>query len=94
MTEGREEEVKEAGKNIKGMKRARFLQTASGLQQEVCPRVSGSTLLKGSLHWVCGHPQVLTPHPLPFCGMPLSVQAVRASPVVGGFTEEWTRVCR
>ena len=29
MTEGREEEVKEAGKNIKGMKGAQFLQTAS-----------------------------------------------------------------
>ena len=93
MTEGREEEVKEAGKNIKGMKGAQFLQTASELQQEVCPRVSGSTT-QGSLCWVCGHPQVLTPNPLPFCGMPLSMQAVRASPVVGGFAEEWTRGCR
>ena len=37
MMEGREEEVKEAGKNIKGMKGAQFLQTASELQQEVCP---------------------------------------------------------
>lgn len=96
MTEEREEEVKEAGENIKGMKGARFLQTASELQQEVCPSVSGSTPLRDLSTGSVGIPNTpnTKPTPLPFCGMPLSVVAARASPVVRVFAKEWARVCR
>lgn len=65
MTEEREEEVKEAGKNIKGMKGAQFLQTASELQQEVCPSVSGSTPLRDLSTGSVGIPNTPSAKPTP-----------------------------
>ena len=65
MTEGREEKVKEADKNIKGIKGAQFLQTASGLQQEVCPQASGSTLLRDLPTGSVGIPNTPSAKPAP-----------------------------
>lgn len=99
MTEGREETVKEANKNIEGMKEAWLLLTVSGLQQEVCPPASGCTPLRDFPSGSVGHRQYpkcythTSSHSMVRSFCTLLSAAVGAGLVIRVFSEKWTRVC-